>query len=225
MMLTPPAEAARFPPRERGWSQKRPGPEYRSSVSPARAGMVPDQGHAVDIHGRFPRASGDGPRITLEEGIDVVFPPRERGWSLRAGRATPRLPVSPARAGMVPHTRHPHGLHARFPRASGDGPRTAQGGKAPGEFPPRERGWSLKQGIPIARAVVSPARAGMVPRLVADCRRRMCFPRASGDGPSTATLPCGISAFPPRERGWTPDAARVGQVRRVPPARAGMDIG
>ena len=41
MMLTPPAEAARFPPRERGWSPVSAQIPDVFHVSPARAGMVP----------------------------------------------------------------------------------------------------------------------------------------------------------------------------------------
>ena len=53
----------------------------------------------------------------------------------------------------------------RFPRASGDGPREVAEAKATQPFPPRERGWSRKQVFCTPTKQVSPARAGMVPRI------------------------------------------------------------
>ena len=62
----------------------------------------------------------------------------------------------------------------------------------------------------------------MVPSIVAQCRARDGFPRASGDGPTLSDLLAKRVEFPPRERGWS----RMHQDRitraTVSPARAGM---
>ena len=50
-----------FPPRERGWSQAKGHHHGTFSVSPARAGMVPELTDDERVLVGFPRASGDGP--------------------------------------------------------------------------------------------------------------------------------------------------------------------
>ena len=153
-----------FPPRERGWSLEqvvRLGPRH---VSPARAGMVPGSKLDVVVRCGFPRASGDGPsRYTCSSTL-TPFPPRERGWSV-GERMNPQVSgVSPARAGMVPFKCQKQTPVFSFPRASGDGPNTEGRALRTAAFPPRERGWSLCGPIRGSCGVVSPARAGMVPR-------------------------------------------------------------
>ena len=92
----------RFPPRERGWSPGVGLGEAEPLVSPARAGMVPEEAAMqIEING-FPRASGDGPWSAANSGRSFSFPPRERGWSLKKRRKPLLHKVSPARAGMVP---------------------------------------------------------------------------------------------------------------------------
>ena len=71
-----------FPPRERGWSVKRPSGKTTDDVSPARAGMVPSGIRELIAEYRFPRASGDGPSPDTIRRKGSRFPPRERGWSL-----------------------------------------------------------------------------------------------------------------------------------------------
>ena len=153
-----------FPPRERGWSLAGSDVARRVPVSPARAGMVPtaDTGNPAVL--RFPRASGDGPVLSGAMPLTDEFPPRERGWSGVACSRRRFLPVSPARAGMVPRRWRPCATATRFPRASGDGPVSSIKGNPFGEFPPRERGWSQTPLHRHPRRYVSPARAGMVPR-------------------------------------------------------------
>ena len=135
--------AAKFPPRERGWSHGGRDRNPRSVVSPARAGMVPVNATNASPAASFPRASGDGP--------------------LKAVCRRMPLWVSPARAGMVQIVVLASRPSACFPRASGDGPCLQQRWKPLQWFPPRERGWSPRPWPRTGGAGVSPARAGMVP--------------------------------------------------------------
>ena len=172
-----------FPPRERGWSQHRRPGAANGCVSPARAGMVPLWANSGLLWGGFPRASGDGPpRVVIDSG-HVQFPPRERGWSHGVSLERGHAGVSPARAGMVP-SGWPRSCTLRcFPRASGDGPRARCDRRRPGQFPPRERGWSPLPEQSPTPTTVSPARAGMVPGQGPSSWDVLRFPRASGDGP------------------------------------------
>ena len=70
-----------FPPRERGWSRASSARKWSSTVSPARAGMVPRRPRRSLAAFGFPRASGDGPDADVCSLSQVLFPPRERGWS------------------------------------------------------------------------------------------------------------------------------------------------
>ena len=136
------AEVQAFPPRERGWSLCCECRCRTRVVSPARAGMVPRRLQIAAGTGGFPRASGDGPWARHGCSSTRAFPPRERGWSLRALMLWALPGVSPARAGMVPMALHQRRMGCGFPRASGDGPPAARRNAVPDRFPPRERGWS-----------------------------------------------------------------------------------
>ena len=151
----------------------------------------------------FPRASGDGPFSELRAYTGRAFPPRERGWSRPKAGQSQVLGVSPARAGMVLRRVEGRKHRRRFPRASGDGPVFTVWSARKDEFPPRERGWSLKGILLAAHKSVSPARAGMVPRSASGWSPAMRFPRASGDGPCTGVIDSDYRGFPPRERGWS----------------------
>ena len=133
---------ARFPPRERGWSLMSFRVALCCHVSPARAGMVPAGCPALPSVPRFPRASGDGPKVARLRDILAGFPPRERGWSRGERSNRKRASVSPARAGMVLTWRTEAAGTSRFPRASGDGPVQWVFAGVKSRFPPRERGWS-----------------------------------------------------------------------------------
>ena len=113
--------------------------------------MVRDEFDLSWMPTRFPRASGDGPEIRKDAALAKEFPPRERGWSrLRVGAAQGRR-VSPARAGMVP-IKYLLTLRSQcFPRASGDGPLRRAQEANDDQFPPRERGWSLKMAKAVER--------------------------------------------------------------------------
>ena len=211
-----------FPPRERGWSRVSVGCCNAAPVSPARAGMVPQGTTAAQELRSFPRASGDGPAARALQRRSSTFPPRERGWSPAVRRSRGAPAVSPARAGMVPCRTLRKDRPQGFPRASGDGPLipAAQSGKY--MFPPRERGWSLREVLVQPLAAVSPARAGMVPHSTEAGVPRGGFPRASGDGPSALSFCLNVPMFPPRERGWSHDYQLPPTSCSVSPARAGM---
>ena len=191
-----------FPPRERGWSQPGLHAVGGAPVSPARAGMVRSL-MFVGMRGkRFPRASGDGPYFIWLRDDAWRFPPRERGWSPKAGNNWNNYRVSPARAGMVPGRTTQAVQPFRFPRASGDGPPAWCFYDMLTQFPPRERGWSQARRSSIWRSWVSPARAGMVPKKAIS--RHL------------------LKRFPPRERGWSQFAGVPERGYEVSPARAGM---
>ena len=65
---------------------------------------------------------------------------------------------------MVPQANRGTARRDRFPRASGDGPKPLKDAIALIPFPPRERGWSQQLFEDQRYQIVSPARAGMVPR-------------------------------------------------------------
>ena len=204
--------------------------------------MVPWSAQQKRLSQRFPRASGDGPVLKLDEMTVLKFPPRERGWSLATPVRGRAQVVSPARAGMVRGQSRVIQQAVGFPRASGDGPSELLQLLDHILFPPRERGWSPLGHAGNLAASVSPARAGMVPayhgrRLPASRFPRASgdgpktlrshaalygFPRASGDGPTPLLLLAGQSAFPPRERGWSPNKRSFHHDGKVSPARAGM---
>ena len=176
--------AAKFPPRERGWSHGGRDRNPRSVVSPARAGMVPVNATNASPAASFPRASGDGP--------------------LKAVCRRMPLWVSPARAGMVTTTVAAYLRGGGFPRASGDDPIGWNLQRLTPEFPPRERGWSRTRLRSEMTTYVSPARAGMVLGGQWSSSHQDCFPRASGDGPHSRRRLIDVIEFPPRERGWSP---------------------
>ena len=198
----------KFPPRERGWSHHWRGEAAHRMVSPARAGMVPTLCNSHVAQSSFPRASGDGPRHSVNLVQLQQFPPRERGWSQNGCDSGCASAVSPARAGMVPRWVTGTRWVTGFPRASGDGPSSSEPPKHPASFPPRERGWSHAAGQLLGERRVSPARAGMVPSMDQEEVRLSRFPRASGDGPEELQAQKTAYAFPPRERGWSPRSPR-----------------
>ena len=140
----------------------------------------------------FPRASGDGPMQAEDASQTWMFPPRERGWSVKRLQRLQGGVVSPARAGMVPCQSVRRWIRRRFPRASGDGPVGLLVLVPNAVFPPRERGWSLQHAPRRGQLPVSPARAGMVPDDPEEALQGYCFPRASGDGPAPDTDPAAM---------------------------------
>ena len=177
-------ERRRFSPRERGWSVLRHHRPGRPTVLPARAGVVRWPDPAKIPRGGSPRASGGGPtqvRAGLEE---LMFSPRERGWSGPPGDLAPPPSVLPARAGVVLHRTRRRACPSCSPRASGGGPSYDSCESIDMTFSPRERGWSSRA----ARPVRCPS---------------PCSPRASGGGPPVVMSNIYANRFSPRERGWS----------------------
>ena len=91
-----------FPPHARGWTLDLAGEDDQLGVSPARAGMDPDQARIQGEYDSFPRTRGDGPPLTAALTKRQRFPPHARGWTRRRHIDDPIREVSPARAGMDP---------------------------------------------------------------------------------------------------------------------------
>ena len=165
--------------------------------------MVPPPTERPEQYQGAPRASGDGPLGSLPSAAASSCSPRERGWSRGAVVVSRRAHVLPARAGMVPVSRHVPAWARRAPRASGDGP--SQPGMAGRMWgcSPRERGWSLLDSAHRLIADVLPARAGMVPRRPTQVVAGHGAPRASGDGPYSELVQLSPDMCSPRERGWS----------------------
>ena len=112
--------------------------------------------------------------------------------------------------------------HRSLPRARGDGPSPPRGASPWRTSPPRARGWSLDALDHPARFKVSPARAGMVPRVARCGSSTRRLPRARGDGPVRQPQQPLVALSPPRARGWSQLVNLLHDRRDVSPARAGM---
>ncbi len=128
----------------------------------------------------------------------------------------------PARAGMVPWRVGILIPLLRVPRASGDGPGREPTDPAAPKCSPRERGWSPDLDVGDLPVGVFPARAGMVRSAWRISRNFRRVPRASGDGPSSASTVKVASLCSPRERGWSGRRLTTHTPDHVFPARAGM---
>ena len=176
--------APRAPPRTRGWTPHAARAAGDDGGSPAHAGMdhpgAGDQSAPV----RLPRARGDGPLRSGGSFRGAEAPPRTRGWTALPERTRRPGSGSPAHAGMDPSSRTARSRHAWLPRARGDGPLRELSTSFPWGAPPRTRGWTHPVAAALARALGSPAHAGMDPG--SDCAPSGWgwLPRARGDGPS-----------------------------------------
>src|SRR5690606_12342255 len=90
------------------------------------------------------------------------------------------------------------------------------------KFSPRERGWSVTRVTTALRAVVLPARAGVVRRSPQGCSGAVGSPRASGGGPGVRACAARERGFSPRERGWSVPRGGDRRPISVLPARAGV---
>ena len=109
-----------------------------------------------------------------------------------------------------------------FPHASGDGPKADHSSLPAIGFSPREWGWSGDAGQKRFWRRVFPTRVGMVrlPRELS--RSSVCFPHASGDGPTVVRLEAAKPLFSPREWGWSVLRVFVSDTLDVFPTRVGM---
>ena len=69
-----------------------------------------------------PRIRGDGPAVSKLVGLNELFSPYSRGWSLRRRRGVGREGILPVFAGMVPGKTGTFGEFNHSPRIRGDGP-------------------------------------------------------------------------------------------------------
>ncbi len=110
---------------------------------------------------RVPRASGDGPDVTLTDASGAACSPRERGWTSRPRHGSSPVRVFPARAGMDLTSRVVCSSWRCVPRASGDGPVKLSLSLVTPKCSPRERGWTDATTGTDGTGTVFPARAGM----------------------------------------------------------------
>ncbi len=211
------------PPPTRGWTRQKRALWAHGDVSPAHAGMDPRQALRSKPRTGLPRPRGDGPCRCSIPPMRWASPPPTRGWTLwrvaRAGRGA----VSPAHAGMDPTYTVDPTARGSLPRPRGDGPAARVNVQDRSESPPPTRGWTLRRVRLALERIVSPAHAGMDPRLVRRVDSPGSLPRPRGDGPHGAGIGTRRGQSPPPTRGWT----RLPRVPRwkghVSPAHAGMD--
>ena len=170
----------------------------------------------------FPRACGDGPGVwKLAELQDGVFPahagmdrgrprrrwthrsfsPRMRGWTVFDPSVLAQADVFPAHAGMDRRSASLGARRSSFPRACGDGPYVAYKVNDVDAFSPRMRGWTRLTRKPSTGRSVFPAHAGMDRRRRTPHGASRRFPRACGDGPTSASAWMSSRKFSPRMRG------------------------
>ena len=81
MLTCFPSEGVAFPPHRRGWTRCLPACGIDFAVSPAQAGMDPQQASEEETTEGFPRTGGDGPRFNGLGQRLLPFPPHRRGWT------------------------------------------------------------------------------------------------------------------------------------------------
>ena len=204
-----------FPPHARGWTGVTDGHILTYQVSPARAGMDPRYIPSENSGNRFPRTRGDGPWLVMCAYYDGAFPPHARGWTPMRFNTRTLGVVSPARAGMDRGRNGYLAAPRSFPRTRGDGPRLSSKLGNNGRFPPHARGWTPVDHHHHDHRSVSPARAGMDPRIWETASSPRRFPRTRGDGPDATPAKQAITAFPPPARGWTESKTGRGQLTSV----------
>ena len=93
-----------FPPHTRGWTLESRLIGNQWSVSPAHAGMDPSRATSARRSRCFPRTRGDGPDTRTSLSSSPEFPPHTRGWTRTYHGQVQATAVSPAHAGMDPHS-------------------------------------------------------------------------------------------------------------------------
>ena len=180
-------------------------------VSPAHAGMDRAVLSTITARSCFPRTRGDGPGPAMTGHASASFPPHTRGWTCVWSSLRWLCSVSPAHAGM---DRTPDSCSIDipgFPRTRGDGPSMKTGNFQIPEFPPHTRGWTDLTSSFVGAALVSPAHAGMDPRIASRASTQPGFPRTRGDGPDSSYSTRCRCWFPPHTRGWTHSTSSGGE--------------
>ena len=153
-------------------------------VLPARAGVLPLLRLAEVSHACPPRASGGASQVKEPVQRVSASSPRERGC-FQTGQGAATVPrVLPARAGVLPSGAAPSQRRMSPPRASGGASHALSCVGGGVWSSPRERGCFLHLPRADRRAVVLPARAGVLPGASRMRRRHRRPPRASGGASS-----------------------------------------
>jgi len=151
-------------------------------------------------------------------------PPRARGSTIRRDLRVTGWIVSPACAGIDPTHLRPWQSDRRLPRVRGDRPVASRLLPLRVQSPPRARGSPLLRSRSPHNSTVSPACAGLAPRIFWRQRSRVCLPRVRGDRPGSTVIPAAIIQSPPRARGSTSTTATINGTPLVSPACAGIDL-
>ncbi len=193
------------------------------AVSPAHAGI--DRSRPRFSRGRLslPRPRGDRPSRDQSVWNDWLSPPPTRGSTGVAREGGDDGEVSPAHAGIDPRRTYPRPGPACLPRPRGDRPGTHTVSPGRLESPPPTRGSTEHGADRGADALVSPAHAGIDPRIRSSRAFPVRLPRPRGDRPESATKPAKIVASPPPTRGSTEPHLRRRRRLPVSPAHAGID--
>ena len=171
------------PPRTRGSTHINRISRRRVWVSPAHAGIDPEDKIMPRVGPRLPRARGDRPHVPVWAGVVMRSPPRTRGSTLFCVVLWRAMCVSPADAGIDLYGRGFQTLRICLPRARGDRPTPEAQALAADLSPPRTRGSTLVMRHGSRPLLVSPAHAGI--DLATHQALIYCasLPRARGDRP------------------------------------------
>ena len=187
--------------------------------------MHPPPSSRWPVAGSFPRTRGDAPTSPRRTRGSPPLPPHTRGCTGAWNRVGVVPSASPAHAGMHPGPSHSTQPPGRFPRTRGDAPAIVEWIRTSGGLPPHTRGCTGVADRAGARAVASPAHAGMHPGR--SFRGRACggFPRTRGDAPVLTTGAQTLIELPPHTRGCTAVQAGAAHQHLASPAHAGMHRG
>ncbi len=217
------ASYAESPPHPRGSTRNFCTNRLQTGVSPAPAGIDPALCLIPSRAAGLPRTRGDRPVAPALAWDDRQSPPHPRGSTLHQANRRLGPAVSPAPAGIDPSRRNAGRRLRRLPRTRGDRPRDRVRLRRALESPPHPRGSTL--GLPehVRGAGVSPAPAGIDPRLRRKASAGPGLPRTRGDRPGSADREHPPARSPPHPRGSTPDRVAGAGAGRVSPAPAGID--
>jgi len=137
-----------------------------AAVSPAHAGIDPSSCAASPSAMRLPRTRGDRPMLSSSGQSGGGSPPHTRGSTRLGADRCRHRGVSPAHAGIDPRARRSLRAHLSLPRTRGDRPTLILISAAAAGSPPHTRGSTSAGQRWINPLTVSPAHAGIDPRLL-----------------------------------------------------------
>ncbi len=193
----------RSPPPTRGSTPIGAPFAHDDPVSPAHAGIDLFSWGPDEQVGRLPRPRGDRPQSHPLLGLTGRSPPPTRG-STAPVLAHHRLePVSPAHAGIDRRGRGDRRRRRCLPRPRGDRPSPASTPTPRAPSPPPTRGSTAGALLRLARALVSPAHAGIDRIHRWRLRYPGRLPRPRGDRPLPTYRKTTLLRSPPPTRGST----------------------